>query len=72
MSRALDLQATAASRWLNPLRAPSWYGTAVDSSSEGLFFTRREWNAFVRGIKDGEFDLPGEPFRRVVGGRRGP
>jgi hypothetical protein len=28
----------------------------------GLSFTRREWNAFVRGIKDGEFDLPGEPY----------
>ena len=27
----------------------------------GLSFTRREWNAFVRGVKDGEFDLPAQP-----------
>ena len=33
-----------------------------------LTFTRDEWDAFVKGVKNGEFDLPGEPNDARVGG----
>jgi hypothetical protein len=26
-----------------------------------LLFTRTEWRAFLRGARDGEFDLPADP-----------
>ena len=54
----------AASRWAE---SPEGASVVVRRNSRllelgGLSFTRREWNAFVRGVKDGEFDLPGEPY----------
>ena len=33
-----------------------------------LIFTDAEWAAFIGGVKDGEFDLPGEPNDARVGG----
>ncbi len=30
-----------------------------------LVFTRPEWNAFIKGVRDGEFDFPAEPARPV-------
>ena len=29
-----------------------------DENGPVLSFTRREWNAFLRGVRDGEFDCP--------------
>lgn len=31
---------------------------AKNRDGEALRFTRSEWNAFLRGARDGEFDLP--------------
>jgi hypothetical protein len=30
---------------------------AADPDGEKLYFTKAEWDAFVLGVKDGEFDL---------------
>jgi Domain of unknown function (DUF397) len=29
-----------------------------DRSGPALVYTPREWDAFIKGVKDGEFDLP--------------
>ena len=45
--------------------APDGVSVVVRSSRSAdiseLLFTRTEWEAFLRGVKDGEFDLPGRP-----------
>lgn len=30
----------------------------LGNTSPTLTFTRDEWDAFIKGVKDGEFDLP--------------
>lgn len=30
---------------------------SLDSSKNTVFFTREEWDAFIKGVKDGDFDL---------------
>ncbi|MGH3567115.1 MAG: DUF397 domain-containing protein [Pseudonocardia sp.] len=40
---------------------PGWIGvrdTKLDPDSPVLAFSPREWDAFTRGVRDGEFDLP--------------
>lgn len=29
-----------------------------DKEQQTLFFTHQEWNAFIKGVKSGEFDQP--------------
>ena len=30
---------------------------SLDPSKKTIYFTREEWNAFIRGVKDGDFNL---------------
>ncbi|RSM76687.1 DUF397 domain-containing protein [Amycolatopsis sp. WAC 01375] len=34
---------------------------ASDPDGHVLVFTPTEWDAFVKGVRDGEFDLPAQP-----------
>lgn len=43
---------------------PGWIGvrdTKLGPDSPVLAFTAREWDAFTRGVLDGEFALPSDP-----------
>jgi ABC-type amino acid transport substrate-binding protein len=38
-----------------------------DRSGAVLVFTAADWDAFISGLRNGEFDLPTEPTRIKVG-----
>lgn len=53
---------TDTSRWPHKADADKLYLMRDSSKPDGpvLAFTPEEWEAFVLGVKDGEFDLPDE------------
>jgi uncharacterized protein DUF397 len=53
---------TDTSRWPHKADADKLYLMRDASKPDGpvLAFTEAEWEAFILGVKDGEFDLPGD------------